>query len=186
MSKTIKIRDISVKGKQFVEIDKHRLPNLPYPYEDWVEPDIPQIPDEKRARLDVSLDGILNPAIPIPETEDQKEKLVAQFLEGLKNLLSKENNWTFLKPLMLSLDNCVKCNTCSDACPIFMESGQIEAYRPLFRSDVLRRIINKHIKPGGKLTAKFTGADIDLNWVELYLFLLPTKLSQVIKLFLRV
>ena len=30
MSKTIKIRDISVKGKQFVEIDKHRLPKLPY------------------------------------------------------------------------------------------------------------------------------------------------------------
>ena len=43
-------------------------------------------------------------------------------------------------------------------------SGRAEIYRPLFRSDILRRIIKKYIKPGGKLTAKFTGADIDLNW----------------------
>ncbi len=164
MSKQIKVKDISIKGKQLVEIDKHRLPKLPYPYEDWVEADIPQISEEKRKQVDVSLDGILNPAIPIPETEEQKQKLVADFLEGLKNLLSQENNWTFLKPLMLSLDNCVKCNTCSDACPIFKESGEIEVYRPLFRSDVLRRIIRKYIKPGGKLTAAFSGNNIDLNW----------------------
>ena len=42
-NKTIKVRDISVKGRQFVEIDKHRLPKLPYPYHDWVDPDIQNV-----------------------------------------------------------------------------------------------------------------------------------------------
>jgi len=165
MSKEIKnINDISKKADQLFTLDTKKLPKLPYPYENWEDPPIPEIPEKKRAGKDISLDGILNVVVPDPETDEEKEKLVAKFLEGLKKLLSVENNWTFLKPLMLSLDNCVKCNTCSDACPIFEMSGKAEIYRPLFRSDVLRRIINKYIKPGGKLTAKFTGADIDLNW----------------------
>jgi len=165
MSKEIKnVNDISKKADQLFTLDTKNLPKLPYPYEDWEDPPIPEIPEKKRAGKDLSLDGILNVVVPDPETDEEKEKLVAKFLEGLKKLLSVENNWPFLKPLMLSLDNCVKCNTCSDACPIFEMSGKAEIYRPLFRSDVLRRIINKYISPGGKLTAKFTGADIDLNW----------------------
>ena len=164
MSKPIKVKDISRKTDQLFELDLKNLPKLPYPYEDWEDPPFPQIPELKRKGKNISLDGVLNVPVPEPETDEEKEKLVAQFLQGLKKLLSSEDNWPFLKPLLLSLDNCVKCNTCSNACPMFEMSGRAEIYRPLFRSDILRRIINKHIKPGGKLTARFTGADIDLNW----------------------
>jgi len=160
----VKIQDISKKTEQFADIDMSKLPKLPFPYQDWVDPPIEELSEKKKAGRDVSLDGVMNVVIPVPETEEGKEEMVAKFLSGLQKLLSKENNWTFLKPLLLSIDNCVKCNTCQDACPIYESSGHMSAYRPLFRSDILRRVINKYIKPGGKLTAKFTGADIDLNW----------------------
>ncbi len=160
----VKVKDIGKKTDQLVTIDPSNLPKLPYPYEDWEDPPYPEIPEIKRANKNISLDGILNVPVPEPETEAEKEELVAKFLEGLRKLLTSQNNWTFLKPLLLSLDNCVRCNTCSDACPMFEMSGRVEVYRPLFRSEVLRRIIKKHLSPGGKLTARFTGADIDLNW----------------------
>jgi len=163
-SKKTRIKDFGKNTEQLVRLHPEELAKLPYPYEDWEDPPIPEIPEAKKATRDVSLDGILNVDFPRPETEEDKEKIVAGFLEGLKKLLSKENNWTFLKPFMLSIDNCVKCNTCSEACPIFEMSGGLEIYRPLFRSDVLRRIIKKYIQPGGKLVAPFTGANIDLNW----------------------
>jgi len=161
---SIKIKDLGKKTDQLVSLDPGMITKLPYPYEDWVDPPYPEIPEAKRKTTDVSLDGVLNVPVPVPETNEEKEKLVASFLEGVKKLLTSENNWMFLEPLLLSLDNCVKCNTCSEACPIFEMSGRQEIYRPLFRSDALRQIISKYIKPGGKLTARFTGADIDLNW----------------------
>ncbi len=160
----IKIKDISRKTDQLFTLETKDLPKLPYPYEDWEEPPIGDISEAKRAKYETNLDGIMNVQVPVPKTDEEKEQLVAKFLVGLRKLLSKDSNWTFLQPLMLSLDNCVKCNTCSDACPIFEASGRAEIYRPLFRSDILRRLVNKYIRPGGKLTARFTGADIDLNW----------------------
>ncbi|UCD17399.1 MAG: (Fe-S)-binding protein [Candidatus Zixiibacteriota bacterium] len=159
-----RIKDISKRTDQLFTLDTSTLPKLPYPYEDWVDPPIPEVPEVKRAGKDLSLDGVMNVSVPSPDTEEERERLVAKFLEGLRKLLSRENNWMFLKPLMLSIDNCVKCNTCSEACPIFEMSGRAEIYRPLFRSDILRRIIKKYIIPGGKMTAKLTGADIDLTW----------------------
>jgi Fe-S oxidoreductase len=165
MSKNnINVKDISKKTDQLIHLDPASIPKLPYPYEDWEDPPIPTIPEAKLKGKDVSLDGIMNLSFPKPETDKEKEEMVAKFLGGLKKLLTKENNWMFLEPLMLSLENCVRCNTCAEACPVFEMSGRQEAYRPLFRSEVLRRIIKKYLSPGGRLTAKFTGADIDLNW----------------------
>ena len=163
-SRKPKLNDIGKKTDRLFSLDLENLPRLPYPYEDWVDPPYPEISAATRAVKDVSLDGVLNVPVPIPETEEERERLVAGFLEGLRKLLTQENNWTFLQPLMLSLDNCVKCNTCAEACHIFEMSGRMEAYRPLFRSDVLRRIVKKYLTPGGKLTAGLTGANIDLNW----------------------
>ncbi len=160
----IRVKDISKKTDCLHKFDTADVPPLPYPYEKWEDPPLPEIPEAKRKGKDLSLDGVLNIAIKTPETEEEKEQQVAKFLEGLKKLLSVENNWMFLQPLLLSLDNCVKCNTCSESCSIFEMSGGAEIYRPLFRSDVLRRIVKKYLEPGGKLTAKFTGNDIDLNW----------------------
>jgi Fe-S oxidoreductase len=160
----IKVKDVSQETDQLINIDLEKLPKLPYPYEDWEDPPYPEISALKRETKDVSLDGVLNLSVPVLKTEEEKQKLVANFLEGLRKLLSVENNWPFLKPFMLSIENCVKCNTCSEACHVYEMSGRLEAYRPLFRSDILRRIIKKYIAPGGKLTAKLTGADIDLNY----------------------
>ncbi len=159
----LNVKDFGKKAEHLHDIKLEELPKLPYPYEDWVDPPMPPIPAAKLADKDVSLDGILNPVLPIPKTEAEKEALVAKFLVGLKKLLTKEDNWPFLKPFLLSLDNCVKCNTCADSCHVFEASGRADIYRPLFRSDILRRIIKKHITPGGKLTARFAN-NINLNW----------------------
>jgi len=163
-SDSIRPQDIGKKVDQLFTLDPKDFPKLPYPYDDWEDPAIPDLPESKTKDRDVSLDGVMNLPFPKPETEAEKEEMVSKFLVGLKKLFTKENNWTFLKPLMLTMDNCVKCNTCAEACPVFESSGRAEIYRPLFRSEVLRRITNKYIKPGGKIAAKFTGADIDVNY----------------------
>ena len=67
-------------------------------------------------------------------------------------------------PLSLSLEYCAKCQTCSDACPIYVSSGKKEIYRPTFRAEVLRRIVNKYIRKQGAFSLKMTGNDIELNW----------------------
>ncbi|MBW1870774.1 MAG: (Fe-S)-binding protein, partial [Deltaproteobacteria bacterium] len=111
-----------------------------------------------------SLDGIVGVKIPIPKTDQEKEELVQKFLAGLEKLFSKENNWTFLQPFLLSIENCVKCNTCADACPVFESSGRAEIYRPLFRADLLRRIAQRQRSPISRLFGERTGADVKVTW----------------------
>jgi Fe-S oxidoreductase len=82
----------------------------------------------------------------------------------LKKLFSKENNWGFLLPLVLSMEHCARCQTCSNDCPVFEASGKNEIYRPAYRSEVLRRLYYKHVKPGNKLFSKFQNGDIETNW----------------------
>jgi Fe-S oxidoreductase len=160
----VRVRDIGSDCKQLTEIDIKDIPKLPPPYEDWVDKPMAPIKEAKLATTESSLDGVIGAVLPIPKTEEEKEKRVAQFLTGLEKLFSKENNWTFLQPLMLSLDNCVKCNSCADACPTFEESGRSEIYRPLFRAEVLRRIYRRHKSMFGGLFAGFSGNDVKLNW----------------------
>ena len=137
---------------------------LPHPYENWTDPPVKELTDDQKDRLEHSLDGLAAISIVKPKSEIEKEELVAKFLSGLQKLLNKEDNWTFIQPLVLSMENCMKCQSCSDECPIYLSSGREEIYRPIFRGEVLRRIINKYLKPGGKFFSKITGSDIDLNW----------------------
>lgn len=95
----------------------------------------------------------------VPKSEEEKRELVSKFLNGLKKLLDREANWTFLYPLLLSLDYCTRCKSCSSACHVYLGSGRQEIYRPTFRAEVLRRIVNKM---RGHFKAKFFG-DIELN-----------------------
>ena len=145
-------------------VDVNRLVPLPHPYEDWHDEPIPSLSDSQLERIEPGPDGIAAAQIPVPENDEERERLVASFLEGLRKLLTKENNWTFLQPLILSLDNCVKCQTCADACPIYVGSGEMEVYRPTFRAEVLRKIVDRYIKPGGSIFPKLRGNDIDLDW----------------------
>jgi Fe-S oxidoreductase len=145
-------------------IAPHDLVPLPSPYEDWKDDPIPELSEDQRERYEVGPDGVSALQVPVPTTEEERDKYVAAFLEGLRKLLTRENNWTFLQPLMLSLENCVKCQTCAESCPIYTASGRAEIYRPTFRPEVLRKIVSRHLKPGGSIFPKLRGTDIELSW----------------------
>jgi len=158
--------DISKPSKRLGHIEPAELPPLPPPYEDFNDLGISELKAEKTASIETSLDDTVAIAIPKPADKEAEEKYIRAFLSGLKKLFEKENNWGFLQPLLLSMEHCARCQTCSEACPVFEMSGRQEIYRPTFRSEVLRRIYRKYIKPYGKITSKLTG-DIDLNWTTI-------------------
>ena len=101
---------------------------------------------------------------PKPQTKEEEDKLVAQFLSGLQKLFTKENNWTFLQPLMLSMDHCATCHTCSDSCHIYEASGETPNYRPAYRSEVFRGLYKKQVKSHGGLLPAGRDGEIEFNW----------------------
>jgi Fe-S oxidoreductase len=101
--------------------------------------------------------------LPQPKTPEAEAELVRQFLSGLEKLFNVENNWTLLQPLVMTMEHCAKCQTCSDACHIYEASGQNEVYRPTFRTEILRRAYFKHVKKGG-LISQWQHGDIEVNW----------------------
>ena len=135
---------------------------MPMP-EGFEERPFPALKPEARERFEAALDDTLALSIPKPKTPEEERELVEKFLSGLEKLFQKENNWTFLQPLLLSMEHCARCQTCSDACHIFEASGQNELYRPTYRSEVLRRFYNRYVKKGSLLGA-FRAGDIRLNW----------------------
>jgi len=62
------------------------------------------------------------------------------------------------------MEYCAKCQTCASACPIYVESGGIDIYRPTFRADILRRLYKTYVKKGGKFISKLTGDNIEASW----------------------
>jgi len=137
---------------------------LPRPL-DGPEKDHPWTPLSQNAKdkYECGLDDTCALSLPQPKTPEEEKQLVAKFLSGLDKLFTKENNWTFLQPLLLTMEHCTGCQTCSDACHIFEASGRNELYRPTFRSEVLRRLYFKYGRGGGVLSAWQHG-DIQLNW----------------------
>lgn len=165
MKRKISIKDMANPVEQLVTLEPSDFMALPAPY-DSPRP-LKELSVEQKQRYEASLDGILAVAIPRPGSAKEEEEFVQKFLSGLGKLLSKENNWTFLQPLVHSLNYCVKCQLCNDSCPAYVASGKQEIYRPTFRPEVLRRIINKYLKKESGLVAKLTGSDIDLNFTLL-------------------
>ncbi len=160
----MKPEDISKKAEQLVELKVEDLTPLPPPYDKYDKETFTQLTADQKAKWEHSLDGVSALTLPKPQSVEEEEKLVRSFLTGLEKLLTKENNWTFLQPLALSLEYCAKCQTCADACPVYEASGHQDIYRPTFRADVLRKIAKKYLSTGGKLLAGFRGHDIELNW----------------------
>ena len=109
------------------------------------------------------LDGSRVLVLPNPQSPEEEQRLVEAFLSGLEKLFSREDNWTFLQPLVLSMEHCAHCQTCADACHIFESSGQEEIYRPTYRSEILRRLYFEHVKGGGLISAWQHGT-VELNW----------------------
>ncbi len=165
MDKKIRVTDIGRCDEQLARLLPNELMSLPYPYsQPDKEPPVKTLSEEQLRTYETSLDGVSAIGLTQPKSKHEEEAFIKSFLEGLKKLLSKENNWTFLQPLLLSLEYCAKCQTCSESCPVFVSSGRQEIYRPIFRSEVLRKIVAKYLKKEGRLFAKFTGSDIELNW----------------------
>ena len=131
-------------------------------------PKFREIKPETKEKFDFSLDGFSALSLPIPKTKEEEAAIVNGFLSGLEKLFQKENNWGFLMPTTLSNEFCMQCNTCNDACPIYVESGHKDIYRPNFRPEVLRRIIKRYFSASGRLLGKWAGADLDLNWRVVY------------------
>jgi Fe-S oxidoreductase len=160
----VTIKDVCGFCGQLTELNVKDLPQLPHPYEDWEDSPIPELSEERKAEVSTLLDGVVGVRIPMPKSEEEKEELVRKFLAGLEKLFSREDNWTFLQPFILSMENCIKCNTCADACPIFQESGRAEIYRPLFRAETLRRIAKKQQSRLPGIFQKFSGNDVEVTW----------------------
>jgi len=165
-NKAVKLRDMSKEAdKPLLTILPEDLMPLPRPLDQPAsKPSILPLSENQRKNYECGLDGVSALTLPKPKSKEEENKLVKQFLEGLGKLLSQNDNWTFWQPLVQSLRSCVRCQTCNDSCPIYVSSGKQEIYRPTFRAEVLRRLINKYIRKRGTILAKLTGDDIELNW----------------------
>jgi len=164
--KKIRLQDISnLADDPLITVVADDLMPLPPPLDQQEKKaPYPLLSENQKKNYECSLDGVSALSLPKPKNKEEEEKLVASFLSGLGKLLSTNDNWLFWQPLIQSLESCVRCQTCSDACPVYVSSGNQEIYRPTYKSEILRRIINKYIKKRGKIISKLTGDDIELNW----------------------
>jgi Fe-S oxidoreductase len=154
------IKDLGRAEGPLAHIESADQPPLPPPYDKAAElPELGPLKPGVEEKV-VVLDDTVAINIPVPKTKDEEEQLVEKFLSGMRKTLSPADNWTFLQPLLLSLDHCAKCQTCSEACHIYEESGRNPLYRPSYRSEIVRRIYWKHVRGG----TTFARGDIDLDW----------------------
>ncbi len=161
--KDLRPKELGRPAEQLVHLDQ--LMPLSFPYDQpGMETDFPAVKPEWQEKYCTSLDGcVAIDTLTRPKTEEEEKEFIQQFLSGLGKVFSDANN-SVLQPLKLSFEYCAKCNTCSDACHVYKGSGENELYRPIFRSDVFRKIFNQYFTSGGKLKKKFIGADIEVNW----------------------
>ncbi len=165
MNRPVKLSDMFRCDREpLVHLENEDLMPLPAPFEspskdrDWKP-----LTAQARERYECGLDDTCVLNLPRPKSKPEEDALVARFLSGLDKLFAKENSWTFLQPLLLTMEHCTKCQTCSNACHIYEASGQNELYRPTFRAELLRRLYFKYVKHGGML-ASWQHGDITLNW----------------------
>jgi len=62
------------------------------------------------------------------------------------------------------MEHCARCQSCVDDCPVYEMSGNNEVYRPTYRSEILRRLYFKYVKPGIAGFNRIQNGDIELNW----------------------
>lgn len=147
-----------------VHLEAGDLMTLPAPLDDPSrEHNWTPLSEQARDKYECLLDDTCAVSVPQPKSQEEEARLVEKFLSGLDKLFTRENNWTFLQPLVLTMEHCAKCQTCSDACHVFEASGRNELYRPTYRSEIVRRLYFKYVKKNGLLSAWQHG-DIKLNW----------------------
>lgn len=165
MSRNISLNDVSRSDRApLIHLENQDLMPLPEPLESPEKDHVfAPLSAQPQAKYECGLDDTCAVNVPQPKSREEEDVLVAKFLSGLHKLFDKENNWTFLQPLLLTMEHCTGCQTCADSCHIFEASGKNELYRPTFRSEILRRLYFKYVKGGGLLSAWQHGS-IQLNW----------------------
>jgi Fe-S oxidoreductase len=160
-----KIDDFIRRTGQLVDFNAASAPPLPAPYASpAAEPPIKPLSPDAQQKFETDLDGVSAVRVPRPETPAAKRELVEKFFSGLAKLFDQQANWTFYQPLFLTMEYCAHCQTCATACPIFIESGRQEIYRPLYRAEILRRLYRKYIKGGRALPSAASDTEIDAAW----------------------
>ncbi|MCU0727615.1 MAG: (Fe-S)-binding protein [Planctomycetes bacterium] len=163
--KRVKIEEVSEPAETLSETKKEELVPLPAPYDTPEStPDFKPLDAAAKERYESDLDGTIAISIPKPKDEAEERALVEKFLAGLEKLFRVEDNWTFLQPLLLTMEHCARCHTCSDSCHIYEMSGKNPIYRPAYRSEILRRLYKRFVKKGGGLLSDFRNGKIRLNW----------------------
>ena len=159
MSDTLKLNDVATVEGQLVSIKEEDLPKtrLDLEFLPWKP-----FTEEQKKNTACILDDVCILNIPKPQSPEEEEELVNKFLNGMRKLFDKENNFTCLPMLKTSMENCVQCNSCSEACHLYEMSGNNDMYRPNFRSEIFRRIYKKYVKK--EPFAQWRYGDIDLNW----------------------
>ena len=156
----------SVQSEAAATVKAADLMAIPYLPQGVDGKGITPLSKEQLLRIDCSFDGVTALALSAPKNKEEEERIVRAFLGGLRKLFQPDHNWTFLQPLALTLDNCARCQTCANACPIYIASGGKEIYRPTFRSDLLRRIKQKYLG-GHKIWARLAHNDVQLGWTTI-------------------
>ncbi|NLP43639.1 MAG: (Fe-S)-binding protein [Peptococcaceae bacterium] len=161
--KDLRPKDLGRSDEQLIKLES--LMELKAPYDaEGMEPPFTEPKQAWREKYCASLDGYVGiDKLTRPQSKEEEDEFVRKFLRGLEKVFTDANSGV-LQPFLLSFEYCAKCNTCSDACHIFKATNSNELYRPIFRSEVLRKIVKKHFTKSGKLLGSFVGADIDVNW----------------------
>ncbi|MBW2456442.1 MAG: (Fe-S)-binding protein [Deltaproteobacteria bacterium] len=164
MSKPVRIKDFSKGDGPLTELTaKDEIP-LPPPYDKpEATPEFAPLKDKAKDDF-LRLDDTIALSLPKPKNKKEEEELVNKFLSGLRKCFSEDDNWTFLQPMVMSMEHCARCQTCNEACPIYEESGFNDLYRPTFRSEIIRRIYFKYIKKA----STWVHGDVDLNWKTIH------------------
>ena len=167
MSTRVRLSDFDKPSPQLIHLELKDLMPLPAPFDKVEEqPKWAELKEGTSERFATTLDDTVAISLPNPQTPEEEQELVDKFISGMKKILEPENNWGFLQQLLLSMEHCERCQTCNQACPIYEASGYNDLYRPTYRSEIFRRLVNKYAK-GKTLQAKIKGEDIDLNWTTL-------------------
>lgn len=144
---------ISLAGEKLMPVPQLEKENpIVPPSEDW------------RNKYTFFFDGHTALGLPRPDSSVEENEFVEKFLSGFQKLLEPRNNWPFLQILQLSLDYCMRCQTCADACHVYLGSGRQEIYRPTFRSEIFRKIYKKFFTAQGRLLGSAFGADLEVNY----------------------
>jgi len=128
MKSEIALRDMARPDREpLIHLENSALMPLPAPLDDpGAERAWKTLSEQARRRYECGLDDTCALSLPQPNTPAEEKQLVARFLTGLEKLFTRQNNWTFLQPLLLTMEHRAKCQTCGEACHIFQAGGRNE------------------------------------------------------------